>query len=263
MKSTVFKFGVAAMALSVAVNVSATVTMTLQNATTFAEAGFTTTYNGVAQLPSDGLIGIYSFNISPGGNPNISAPFYTTCLSPAGVLDWGTHTYDLESFATANPGLNPNSWANPTGAPLAGIQNANYLFNLLSGQITRGGVGGQYGSLADQGAAMALAMYTALYNSSGYGSLNNNGPFVITGGLAGNVATDYDIDISDLLIATTIPLPTGYVLRPDPVAYGSGQDMILLGSTPVPEPATMVAGALLLLPFAASTLRFVRRNRAA
>jgi hypothetical protein len=32
---------------------------------------------------------------------------------------------------------------------------------------------------------------------------------------------------------------------------------------PVPEPTTMIAGALLLLPFGASTLRIVRKNRAA
>ena len=32
---------------------------------------------------------------------------------------------------------------------------------------------------------------------------------------------------------------------------------------PVPEPTTMVAGALLLLPFGASTLRIMRKNRAA
>jgi hypothetical protein len=31
----------------------------------------------------------------------------------------------------------------------------------------------------------------------------------------------------------------------------------------VPEPTTVVAGALLLLPFAASTIRFMRKNRAA
>ena len=30
---------------------------------------------------------------------------------------------------------------------------------------------------------------------------------------------------------------------------------------PVPEPTTMIAGALLLLPFGASTLRILRRNR--
>jgi hypothetical protein len=33
--------------------------------------------------------------------------------------------------------------------------------------------------------------------------------------------------------------------------------------TAVPEPTTMIAGALLLLPFGASTLRFMRKNRAA
>jgi hypothetical protein len=31
----------------------------------------------------------------------------------------------------------------------------------------------------------------------------------------------------------------------------------------VPEPTTMIAGALLLLPFGASTIRILRRNRTA
>jgi hypothetical protein len=31
----------------------------------------------------------------------------------------------------------------------------------------------------------------------------------------------------------------------------------------VPEPTTLIAGALLLLPFGASTLRILRRNRVA
>ncbi|MGH7951702.1 MAG: hypothetical protein ACREFE_07255 [Limisphaerales bacterium] len=35
------------------------------------------------------------------------------------------------------------------------------------------------------------------------------------------------------------------------------------GVAPVPEPTTVLAGALLLLPFGASTLRILRRNRAA
>jgi hypothetical protein len=33
--------------------------------------------------------------------------------------------------------------------------------------------------------------------------------------------------------------------------------------TVVPEPTTMIAGALLLLPFGASTLRLLRKNRKA
>ena len=53
--------------------------------------------------------------------------------------------------------------------------------------------------------------------------------------------------------------------------YGAGQDFVFNGvqvngnSTitlvPVPEASTMIAGALLLLPFGASTLRILRRNR--
>ena len=38
---------------------------------------------------------------------------------------------------------------------------------------------------------------------------------------------------------------------------------IALTITPVPEPTTMIAGALLLLPFGASTLRMLRKNRMA
>ena len=36
-----------------------------------------------------------------------------------------------------------------------------------------------------------------------------------------------------------------------------------LDASPVPEPTTMVAGALLLLPFGASTLRMLRRKQTA
>ena len=36
-----------------------------------------------------------------------------------------------------------------------------------------------------------------------------------------------------------------------------------LAGVMVPEPTTMIAGALLLLPFGASTLRMLRKNRKA
>jgi hypothetical protein len=47
--------------------------------------------------------------------------------------------------------------------------------------------------------------------------------------------------------------------------YYLNQDQLAIdaGFTPVPEPTTMIAGALLLLPFGASTLRILRKNRAA
>ena len=53
--------------------------------------------------------------------------------------------------------------------------------------------------------------------------------------------------------------PTDFVTITAP--NGAIIDRMVL--TVVPEPATMIAGALLLLPFALSTFRLLRRNRAA
>jgi hypothetical protein len=55
---------------------------------------------------------------------------------------------------------------------------------------------------------------------------------------------------------------------PTDVGYTQGIDWQYLTSAnpaepSVPEPTTMIAGALLLLPFGASTLRILRKNRAA
>jgi hypothetical protein len=51
----------------------------------------------------------------------------------------------------------------------------------------------------------------------------------------------------------------------EPQGYGNptGARVEFSGASVVPEPTTMIAGALLLLPFGPSTLRFVRRNRMA
>ena len=261
-------FGIPVMGLLIVANANATVTMTLQDATTYAEAGFTATLTGSGEiLHSDGQIGIYSFSVNTDSDPSLSSPFYTTCLSPNGLLDWAPHNCDFETFANANPGINPSSWASGNG-DLWGIQNANYLFSTLSGQIVGGGIPDQNGngsSLADEGAAMALAMYTALYNSIGYGVVGT-GPFFVTGGGSGTVSTDYNADM-ELLAIGTINAADGGVLRPVSGQYGAGQDMILLGAgfppvpAPVPEPTTILAWALLLLPFGASTFRILRKNR--
>ena len=57
---------------------------------------------------------------------------------------------------------------------------------------------------------------------------------------------------------------TGYLLIPTPESqYGLNAQEMFYNVTPVPEPTTLIAGALLLLPFGASTLRVLRRNRAA
>ena len=63
--------------------------------------------------------------------------------------------------------------------------------------------------------------------------------------------------------------PGEFLLAWEDLTIGGGaepdfQDMIVkVNAVPVPEPTTMIAGALLLLPFGASTLRILRKNRAA
>jgi hypothetical protein len=275
-KDIIAKFGVGVTTALMLANAHATVTMTLASGYFAAEnsGAFDATLGGTPIIASDDLIGIYSFNISAGSVPNLASPFYATCISPAGLLDGATHTYDTLSFADAEPGLNPpgvggsTGWAGATPALGGGygIQNANYLYSLLSPGIISS-------PNADQGAAMALAMYTVLYNSTAYCVYSASGPFQLSGGVSalgsvGNVLADYKTDLQDLNGFTASPPAVGYVLKPNPTFSGAGQDMILLASgnpsgytTPVPEPTTIISGALLLLPFGASTLRVLRRNR--
>ncbi|HRT57290.1 MAG TPA: hypothetical protein P5038_11740, partial [Candidatus Paceibacterota bacterium] len=56
----------------------------------------------------------------------------------------------------------------------------------------------------------------------------------------------------------------GYIPVVSQNFWGEGTDQYEISNfTPIPEPTSVIAGALLLLPFAASTVRYVRRNRKA
>ncbi|HMD54297.1 MAG TPA: hypothetical protein VKJ65_07110, partial [Phycisphaerae bacterium] len=82
---------------------------------------------------------------------------------------------------------------------------------------------------------------------------------------------------ADLLGLTGGYNNTGYLLQPDPLS-GSGDTQgnpdgqlpqeLLMGSSalpgyssPVPEPSTVLAGALLLLPLGASAIRILRKSK--
>jgi hypothetical protein len=264
------------LALGLVANAPGQVTMTLGDDSSYAEAGFTVSLGSQSLLPSDGIIGIYSFTIGSGSIPSLSTPFWSTCISPSGVLGNGPYTYDLEPFAAAQPGLNPNTWsgANNTDGGY-GIQNANYLYSELSGQILAAGVVGETGTTPRaQGAAMALAMYDALFNSTALGvtpgvssstaSSFTAGAFSVSGA-GSDVLADFENDLSYL--KSGIPSSVGYVLMPDPITSDSGQDMILLADGlpqggAVPEPTTIISGLLLLLPFGACALRIARNRKA-
>jgi hypothetical protein len=244
-----------AVLLGARVSTKATITLALENASSRSEYGFTATIPGFSDSIANYYIGVYRFYEI--GIPDGSNPFYSVCLSPGGNLNWGTYKYDQLTFEQANPGANPATWAY-SGSDLWGIQNANWLWR-------------QFGSSAttpDKGAGLALAMFAALYNSTGYGQvdLSITAPFQVTYWADHTgAATAYYNDLTALTASgafdTSKDIYYGYVLRPQE-GQGIGQDFILIG-TPVPEFTTLLAGALLLLPFGASTVRVMRRTRPA
>src|ERR1035438_4277307 len=114
-----------AVVLGGSMSARATIDMTFTWSGTLYEAGYSAKYIS----PAD-AIGIYAFNTSPAiGNSN---PFYSVCLSPAGLLDGNTHTYDVKPFGGgggANPGIYPSAWAwspNNGHPQYWGVQNAAY-----------------------------------------------------------------------------------------------------------------------------------------
>lgn len=243
----------AALVLGGALSAKATITLQLLDATSKARTGFTSSGSAGAAIAGNELIGIYRFNSS--GDEGPANPFWSTCLSPIGNLDWGVHNYSSLNFVAGSTGNNPASWST-VGTADSGIQNAQYLWRLFSPTIIASGN-------ADQGAGLALAMYEALYDSTGYGAYNtaNSGTFYLTSVLPSAVSTAMSGYLGALNpVSVTANQGNGYVLRSGET--GAGQDMIW-NVTPVPEPTTLIAGALLLLPFGASTLRFIRKNRTA
>ena len=124
-----------------------------------------------------------------------------------------------------------------------------------------------YGNASEQAAALEFAVWNALYNSTAYGAIG--GSVYTHATLDLNEQNDYDIYNHSLLSkGPNIPIYLGNVLEATgaaPLGNGqNGQDQeFFLLTTPVPEPTTLIAGALLLLPFGASTLRILRRKHAA
>jgi hypothetical protein len=228
-------------------------------------------------IGSSDLIGLYSFTVNNnGGDTTLPSVLVSTCLSPSGNLDYGTHAYVEESFAQASPGFNPPAWSVPNG-----IVNASYLWRHFSASVIAS-------NNANEGAALMLAMWDALYNSTGVGTLDASGgsaAAVSAGSISGYKITSwsgngpavqawFNTFVGGVGGAALVPPTTGTILRDAAYALptgrntgidandGAGQDLIF-NTTPIPEPSTLIAGGLLLLPFGASTLRFIRKNKTA
>jgi hypothetical protein len=263
MKTTIAELGILAAAVMATGQVGAqttNVTMTLTS--TIADSGFSATLNGTGIIGTSDLIGIYAFQVSSVSPANTlissGGTLYGVCLSPPGNLGWSAENYTVQPFATPGNSAYTPAWVTPQG-----IQNANYLFSTYAPTLEAGkSIAGLTGPSAnDQATALAMAMYTALYNSTGFGvAADGTASVGFDVALSGTFLADYNALLRDLSAYSGASQPIGYVLTPD-AGQPDGEQTILF--TPVPEASTIIAGALMVLPFGASALRILRKKRAA
>ena len=183
-------------------------------------------------------------------NPLDSSTFNTFCLSPSGSLSPGTAAYNVLTFEQAKYGSNPSAWS-MTG----GIENASYIWSQNQGKITTNA----------EGAALNLAIWSALYNSTAVGTMTDTGRFSVAGaGFSLAIQQAFEADIAQLngasqsAVLASYNSNAGYILRP---VNTSMQDLIVLpGVVPAgiraelaPEPST-VFGLLFLGVFVAGQM---------
>ena len=103
------------------------------------------------------------------------------------------------------------------------------------------------------GTGNLLTFYDSANNE--IGTISGTGIFAAFGDSQPPTGTAYVNIISDTPFSSVVATDVNDAFEFDDVAYGQ--------VAVVPEPATTVAGALLLLPFCASTLRKLRKSRSA
>jgi len=203
-------------------------------------------------------------------DPSMPKSYVTVCTDIEGTLYLGqSYTYNTPVTAFAGEtGIAP-TWGIPSNGNAAAeaIQNAAYLFYTY-GQLTSTGVGLGTTTLK---AALQLAVWDALYNTTDTGQIEamtaSDARFKVT---AGDQAA---ITQAKAWIAALNGMGdeegnfglAGYLLTPFTTPHNYNTD----GKPPqglmfgvVPEAPTVIASALLLLPFAASAFKILRRKHA-
>ena len=216
-----------------------------------------------------------------GGTTGVPANYVTVCTDLEGTLYLGqTYTYNTP-VAFNNPqltGLDPTWGAVNTAAYLSAhggvaslanaaqaIQNAAYIFNNYGangGALT--GSAGVSGSI-DQLEALQLAVWAALYDTSTSGAVTGT-RFEFSGvdatvqndvnswltGLDGNYGYD------GFLFQPAAGAPNNANSdgqQPQELLFNVNESSSPQGDPSIPEPSTIFAGALMLLPLAAGALR--------
>jgi hypothetical protein len=188
------------------------------------------------------------------------------CVDFNGLINPGVpYTYSAPVAFGGQSGLDPTWGANPgsTADQQAAIQAAAWIYNHYSSYYAAG-------STLLQQEEVQLAVWDALYDTTAGQKPTDTGRFAVTvglglAGITGGSTIGSDIQtILNSVPAVVNPAYTGYLLEPDPTSQDdgiTGQDVFApLESSLLPESPTLLAGALLLLPFGTCGLRRLRKR---
>lgn len=214
-----------------------------------------------------------------GGGPGT---FVSVCTDIEGTVYIGdTYTYagpvafgaNYTDLPDPSWGQNSSSSATKTANAEAGLQAAANLFYQFGFYLGTSGTAN-----VNEQTALQLAVWATLYNTTTVGgspstSLNVDGTSSSANGVDRFKVISADTANSSTVIGDAnymishinwSAVYSGDLMVPDPSSQnGEVAQEMLYDVTPAPEPTTLIAGALLVLPFGASTLRFVRKNRMA
>ncbi len=234
-----------------------------------ANVSYTVSDGGLDTITSATLDGTTYTGVLTGGiqMTGSSGSFVSVCTDFFGSLYLGqTYSYnDAVTITSGVKGTDPTPWGEgsknnttlPTAAvTAAAIANAAKIF------------GNNYATLqtgtSDQKAAIQLAVWSVLYNTSASGLLSGaqaNFTYVASS----TVTSDVNALLSALSGYSLVSSPTVEVLVPTTSQSYSNPDnkppQGVLVMVPVPEASTVVAGGLLLLPFALCSLKALRKSR--
>ena len=195
------------------------------------------------------------------GDAGMPDSFLTVCTDIGGTLLLGrSYGYSASTPFDGQSGVNPTWGAgNQSGLisaanAMAGVQAAANLFYTHSSILSSG-------SLTEK-SALQLAIWEALYDTTAGGTTYglDGGRFKIN---SGNAAA---VTLASTWLGAIDPNASyvGYLLKPDPaLQFGYVGQEVFYNVSAVPEASTVIAGALLLLPLAASSLRILRKSRVA
>jgi hypothetical protein len=210
-----------------------------------------------------------AFNVTIVNNTKGGPAFNLLTFCTDVGVHWMANNQTSQAYKVFNfsgqMGLSPSWSAKP-----AAIQNAAWIYNTQFLPYAKT-------MSANQAAGIQLAIWAALYDTqSSNGKLDSmsvavgGGGKFFESGFQAQTVTDANNILTALQGVAGTSVTAGYNeywLAPTKT-QANGDVVInavsqgLIAPMPVPEPTTLIAGALLLLPFGASTLRFVRKKRA-